>query len=290
MTERINAKIKIVASKKEKFQNLKNNRFTGRFFKNQQEESAITNLQIKPTSDSALITWKSNIVDSFDVLVKGFNLNIAEKIQAKTYQLTNLFQDETYTFSVRPQGGQWIEKIFTARDDNVFVQSKQEENGVNHTFIINESQIVEFTAEDKNEWSFETQIQFDTKQIVNFQYENDDREKWHVEMILNDKIIAKSNKSKIDAKVRIGNLVVKPMRNFSLKSRARPWLGIQATGLLRRNPEEATQVQQDYTQTIPPTKKMILMLIEIHKQFKMIIVNILQQKDNQIIEILLQNQ
>lgn len=259
MTEKINAKVKIVASKKEKFQNLKQNNFTKRFFK-KQEESTITNLEIKPTNDSALISWKSKIAENFDVLVKGFNLNVAEKIQGKTFQLRDLFQGEKYAFSIRPKGGQWIEKIFTARDENIFAiqnNQQQENSGIKHTFTINEQKITEFSSENKNEWSFETQIQFDVKQIVNFQYENDDTEKWHVELILNDKIISKSNKSKINSKVRIGNMIVKPMMNFSLKSRARPWLGIQATGLLRKNPAEADTIQteqQGFPINIVPNK------------------------------------
>ncbi|MBN1330046.1 MAG: hypothetical protein JXA54_11290, partial [Candidatus Heimdallarchaeota archaeon] len=87
-------------------------------------------------------------------------------------------------------------------------------------------------------WVFEQTLAFETKQIARFSYENNDSEKWHIELILNDKIVATSNKSKINCNIRIGNYVITPIKSLTLQNRVKMLGGSQLTGLLRRNPDE----------------------------------------------------
>jgi len=229
MTEKIPIKVKIVAEKKERFHNLKKRKFTKGLFNIQRPNVPITNIQIDTTPTSAFISWQSQ-AESFDVLVKGNDYSKAETITSKAYRLTDLNQGEQYVFSIKVTNGRWKDYQFIA-DYN----TTPEVTGTQHKFTLLGETITDISNDN---WTFEQTIEFDTKQIARFLYENNDSEKWHVEFILNDKIVAKSNKSRINANIRIGNYVITPIKSLSLQNRTKMIFGSQLTGLMRRNPDE----------------------------------------------------
>jgi len=246
MSEKIPINVKLVAERKVPFQILKKNKLTKRFFENRAQNS-ITNVQIQTTPTSAFISWESN-AESFDIIIKGNNYQKAETIQAKSYHLYDLTTDEKYKFSIRTTNGIWQDYTFVAD-----YQTEPETSGVQHSFSLLSETIKDVS--NKSIWEFEQTIAFDTKQIARFSYENNDSEKWHVELILNDRIIATSNKSKINVNVRIGNYLITPIKSLSLQNKTKMIFGTQLTGLLRRKPEESLQLEQ---QDFPKTESLVV--------------------------------
>ncbi|HUT81379.1 MAG TPA: hypothetical protein VMZ29_09275 [Candidatus Bathyarchaeia archaeon] len=242
MNEQININVKLIAEKKENFQILKKNRFAKRFFGNQVQNS-ITNVQIQTTPSSAFIIWDSN-AENFDIIIKGNNYQKGETVQAKAYHLYDLIANEKYSFSIRTQNGVWQDYSFVAS-----YQDELESSGIQHKFTLMNETITNVSNQSK--WVFEQTLAFDTKQIARFSYENNDTEKWHVELILNDKIVATSNKSKINCNIRIGNYVITPIKSLTLQNRVKMLGGSQLTGLLRRNPDEnlLQLEQQDFPES-----------------------------------------